>query len=133
MLRNLARKEVRRSESSLPLRVFQVEPFCAAAEPSESSSRSRAEPRTEQARLLLPIANRHLRDHRRQQQQQQLQKLRLQERPARGEEGEEQGKRGRGGQPGREEEQCASGGRVGFLRPGERQRNGDGGAMRWCY
>jgi hypothetical protein len=34
-----------------------VEPFCAAAEQSESSSRSRAEPRTEQARLPLPIAD----------------------------------------------------------------------------
>lgn len=45
-----------RRRPSLPLKVFQVEPFCAAAEPSESSTRSRAEPRTEQARLLLPIA-----------------------------------------------------------------------------
>jgi hypothetical protein len=43
----------------LPLRVFHVEPFWAAAEPSESSSRRSswaAEPRREQARLLLPIA-----------------------------------------------------------------------------
>nr|CAB3447074.1 unnamed protein product [Digitaria exilis] len=72
----------------LPLKVFQVEPFCAAAEPSESSSRSRAEPRTEQARLLLPIADGHLHDHRRRRRQQ-LQKLKLQERPAPGEKGEE--------------------------------------------
>nr|CAB3450204.1 unnamed protein product [Digitaria exilis] len=101
--------------SSLPLKVFQVEPFCAAAEPSESNSRSRAEPRTEQARLLLPIADGHLHEHRRRRRQQ-LQKLKLQERPAPGEKGEE------------EEEQCASGGRVGFLRPRERQINGKTGA-----
>jgi len=66
-----------------------VEPFWAAAEPSASESSSRsswAEPRREQARLLLPIAGRHhLRDHRRRRQQQtQLTELEIQERPLEG-------------------------------------------------
>jgi hypothetical protein len=54
------------SAASIPLSVFQVEPFCAAAEPSESSSSTSTEPRAEQAWPLLPIA-----DPRRQQLQEQ--------------------------------------------------------------
>lgn len=117
-----------------------MEPFWAAAEPSASESSSRsswAEPRREQARLLLPIAGRHhLRDHRRRRQQQrqtQLKELELQERPLGG--GAEEAvamirRRGREG------EQCASGGRVGvgFLRPRERERETKeiGGEARRC-
>jgi hypothetical protein len=60
ILRNLSRNnEGKRGESSLPLRVFQVEAFCAVAQPSDSRSRSRGEPRRDKARLLLPIADRH--------------------------------------------------------------------------